>query len=82
MEEYTPETPPQAREDLAGYVHRELMLISNSFRMVSEGRFLPILAVAPTRPGEGMLAIADGTNWNPGSGKGLYEYKSGTWTKL
>lgn len=27
---------------------------------------------------DGMLAYADGTNWNPGSGKGLYRYNSTT----
>jgi hypothetical protein len=33
----------------------------------------------PTNPTEGTLVMADGVNWNPGSGYGLYLYKSGTW---
>jgi len=41
------------------------------------------LNVEPTRPTEGMVANADGTNWNPGAGgAGLYQYVGGVWTKL
>jgi len=32
---------------------------------------------APGTPVDGMLAFADGTSWNPGSGKGLYVYNGG-----
>ncbi len=28
---------------------------------------------------KGMLAYADGTNWNPGSGEGLYRYNGSIW---
>ena len=38
--------------------------------------------VAPARPRNGDCAYADGTNWNPGAGVGLYCYEAGTWTKL
>ena len=30
--------------------------------------------VAPTKPVVGELRYADGTNWNPGGGAGMYEY--------
>jgi len=30
----------------------------------------------------GMVRYADGTAWNPGSGEGLYVYKSGGWTLI
>jgi len=38
----------------------------------------------PDRPRDGMMRIADGTDWDPGSGFGLYLYNGGTatWTKL
>lgn len=39
-------------------------------------------AVEPAKRFEGLVANADGTNWNPGSGAGLYEYKGGSWSKL
>lgn len=37
---------------------------------------------APAKPREGMVVGADGTNWNPGGGKGVYAYYSGSWNKL
>ena len=39
-------------------------------------------AVAPSRLWEGLVVFADGTNWNPGAGAGLYEYRGGIWQKL
>jgi hypothetical protein len=30
----------------------------------------------------GMLAYADGTNWNPGSGKGFYRYDTDAWVYI
>lgn len=41
-----------------------------------------VLTIEPARPQEGTLAYADGTAWNPGAGRGLYEYRSGAWVKL
>jgi hypothetical protein len=38
--------------------------------------------VAPAKPREAMLRFADGTDWDPGSGRGLYQYVSGAWVKL
>lgn len=43
------------------------------------GYFKPYPA-APTDPKIGQVAYADGTNWDPGSGEGLYLYKSAGWT--
>ena len=45
-------------------------------------REVEFLNVAPAKPREGMVRGADGTNWNPGGGKGVYAYYSGTWNKL
>lgn len=41
-----------------------------------------VLYAAPAKPREGMFAFADGTTWNPGAGRGLYNYVSGAWVKL
>ena len=82
---YTPETIRSvdiSAAELVEYLARELDGISAAFALVQEGRFLPVLYAAPAKPREGMLAVADGTSWNPGAGKGLYEYKSGAWSKL
>lgn len=78
---YTPNPVPQ--EGLTpDYIYQELLRISNDLGMIEGGRYLPMLYAAPGKPREGMLAVADGTSWNPGSGRGLYEYRSGAWAKL
>jgi len=43
---------------------------------------LPPQAAAPDKPRPGMVANANGTNWNPGGGAGLYQYLGGAWVKL
>ncbi len=35
----------------------------------------------PERPRNGLVVFADGTDWNPGSGRGLYVYDGG-WVRL
>lgn len=37
---------------------------------------------APAKPRDGMVVLADGTNWNPGSGQGFYGYYNGSWKRL
>jgi hypothetical protein len=69
-------------EQLSEYLSRELTRISGEFQLVEDGISIPMRFRAPVRAREGMLAIADGTSWNPGSGRGLYEYRSGAWMKL
>jgi hypothetical protein len=36
----------------------------------------------PQRVRDGMIVLADGTTWNPGSGGGFYGYYAGAWHKL
>lgn len=44
--------------------------------------FFSVSHVEPVRPRETMIRFADGTDWNPGAGRGLYQYVSGAWVKL
>lgn len=80
---YTPESQGPG-EDLQSWVHRELNRISAEFKLAQDGMDLPVRTVEPPKRRHGQLAIADGTNWNPGGGFGLYIYNAGTasWTKL
>ena len=41
-----------------------------------------VLTIEPEKPQDGPLAFADGTAWNPGSGRGLYERRASAWVKL
>lgn len=38
--------------------------------------------VEPTRPQIGMIATADGSDWDPGHGAGVYEYNGSEWEPL
>jgi hypothetical protein len=38
--------------------------------------------VAPDKPRDLMIRFADGSDWNPGSGRGLYQYYGGAWHYL
>lgn len=37
---------------------------------------------APDKLYDGLTVYADGTNWNPGSGEGVYTYYNAQWNKL
>lgn len=64
--------------DLLHYIQEELERIE-----VDLGGRLPSTIVyryaAPPKVFEGLIVGADGTNWNPGSGKGIYHYHTGSW---
>lgn len=62
---------------LARYVEEELRRVSAEFVQV-EGVMLPERHVEPEKPRNGMIAFADGTNWNPGSGRGMYRFDGNT----
>lgn len=40
---------------------------------------LPPLGAEPSSPAKGWVAYADGTNWNPGQGEGVYFYDGSEW---
>lgn len=64
-------------EDLRRWATLELQRVSENFR-VAQTPTIPVSTVAPAKPVTGQLAFADGTSWNPGSGRGLYYY-DGSW---
>ena len=74
---------PQDLPALKRYVEEELRQIALAFKHLdSETMTLVELHTAPTKPQEGICAYADGTDWNPGSGSGLYQYRAGAWVKV
>ena len=72
---------PSGLAQLAASTERELLRVAAAFE-IALVRQLEFLNVAPARPREGMVAGADGTNWNPGSGKGVYLYFNGIWNPV
>jgi hypothetical protein len=63
--------------------YRELQEIRNEFERNQKGFIeFTVHNVAPAKPKQGQAYYADGTNWNPGSGKGLYSYDGSGWVFL
>jgi hypothetical protein len=80
---YTPSNMPtiQSIDDLRGYIERELETIAKSLNETTALELRPVF-VEPARKREGMIVFADGVSWNPGGGKGAYQYSAGAWVKL
>jgi hypothetical protein len=75
------EQPPHDINSLANYVRRMFDRVATQFRQVDNVR-LPELHVEPAKPRTGMIVLADGTDWDPGSGAGFYGYRGGAWHLL
>jgi hypothetical protein len=78
---YVPEPTPADAQELPAYIARELEKIRIAVDMLALGH-LDKTHVAPAKPREGDIRLADGTDWNPGSGAGFYGYYGGAWAKL
>ena len=65
------------------HIQRQLEAIQTMLYALADGELLE-LHVEPTKPRNGRVVIADGTDWNPGSGRGVYWYDgvSSSWTFL
>jgi|TARA_R110000824_G_scaffold150350_2_gene320934 hypothetical protein len=81
---YQPGSIPENPEYLGEFVIRELNKLGDIIYNVAQLR-LEQTNVAPVKPRDGDIRYADGTNWNPGSGQGVYVYiddGSPAWEKL
>lgn len=79
----TPPASVSSTEELLAWALQELAKISTVVNNLAEGR-VAVCHVEPKRPRNGYVRFADGTNWNPGSGRGYYGFDetSGTWKFL
>lgn len=79
---YIPNSPPAAPEELSVYLDQELMRISQVLNRIEDGVY-DIQYKPPARFFPGLVVYADGTQWDPGSGEGIYRYSlSGSWVKV
>lgn len=80
---YQPSNVPQLEttEDVRKFLMAELEKIARSFSETIALDLRPVYR-EPVRPRDGMIVFADGTEWDPGSGAGSYEYVGGAWSKL
>lgn len=63
-------------------IEQELQSVSRALQQPNEALFLSMRYTVPLKPRDGMIVLADGTNWNPGSGAGFYGYRAGSWRFL
>lgn len=78
---YTPGIVPRNVNDLVRFLEDELQNLRFAINALEAGH-LDKTNVAPTKPAEGDIRFADGTNWNPGLGKGIYYYNGTAWTRI
>lgn len=77
---YTPDPVPEnAPTGLKAWLAEQLRRIANELNATPS---LSALPAPPARPKDGTIVGADGTNWNPGGGAGVYLYTGGAWVKL
>ena len=75
------EQVPSSVEDVPAYLGRAMPIVATALHTFSQS-LLEKSNVVPVKLEEGMIRYADGTNWNPGSGIGLYQYRGSAWVKL
>ena len=76
------ELPTTSIEELKRALDDELLKISEALRVGEfESINLQKLSVTPDKPRNGDIINADGTNFNPGEGAGIYGYLT-DYTKL
>lgn len=69
-------------ETLKSQLREELATISREMAQPSDYTALKTLYAAPSRIFDGMVILADGTTFDPGSGAGVYARIAGAWVKL
>lgn len=75
MDTYQPASVPSDPKELGDFLRREFQRIQTAANTGASAVPLRYLAAAPQRPSNGIY-FADGTNWDPGSGRGAYRYDS------
>ena len=62
-------------------IDEEFQRIEDDLSLLRSALSVPVLDTEPAAPEVGQIVLADGTNWNPGAGRGIY-YWDGSWRKL
>ena len=85
---WSPNPAPVEPSQLPDYLFNELNRVGDiifnldTFRLEPTNRE-PGSELRKTKPRDGDVRYADGTNWNPGgTGEGIYAYYNSTWNKL
>jgi hypothetical protein len=81
---YSPDPVPADLPDSARrYLDAEFHRIAALFQILQGGMHLDVSYSVPPKARAGDIVRADGVQWNPGSGEGIYYLNgSGTWKPL
>lgn len=84
VQRYKPEPPPDISDipAVVRYLLTELERHAQYTNQLGNGELLEEANVAPVKPRVGMVKLADGTNWDPGYGRGVYWRDSSDWKEL
>lgn len=75
-----PEELSQEMKDWLTDLQRDIF---NAFKVLEPDQLiLEKLSVAPDKPSDGEVIYGDGTNFDPGSGVGVYYHNGTSYTKL
>lgn len=72
MRTYRPKRAPDNPAQLPGFLRQELVAIQQAAFRAEPFLEVEYLTAEPERVRAGMLVGADGANWDPGSGEGVY----------
>lgn len=79
---YQPASPPSDPKELPLYLQQELARMKASQEGARASIRLVVTNIQPIRFSDGDIYEADGVNWNPGAGPGLYIRRAGAWVLL
>jgi len=80
---YVPGRVPTQQAELIRFLQSELERLNDALESPFTHQLLEVLNTEPARKRDGMVAMADGTNWAPdGLGKGVFVYYDGAWSRL
>ena len=69
--EYFPQKTPSDPKSIPVFLRDELERLRKTLAAAWNAITFVERNVAPTKGGNGDMAYADGTNWNPGDGRGI-----------
>lgn len=79
---YRKSNVPANAAELPGFLDDELSAIESGVRAPMPWLHISTLYEAPAKVSDGMVVLADGVFFNPGSGPGFYGYRGGAWRFL
>lgn len=79
---YQPGQVPNDPSALPMFLREEFSALAAQLRLVADGH-IDVQFRVPVKPRRGDIRYADGVQWNPGAGEGIYYFNgAGIWTLL